>query len=221
VSGVDWRVIRHRSGARRLLFGLAVVLVAALATAGVATLRGGSDDRGDRAGVPAAASSSLPVGPLAVETVQASEAAQLPPPSRLRIGAIGVDSALESLDVDQAGALKVPTDYARAGWYAGGIAPGEVGPAVIAGHVDSASGPAVFYRLRDLKAGDEIEVARGDTWVKFRVIATERYPKNEFPTDRVYRPTPVPELRLITCGGTFDRSRRSYEDNIVVYAVSA
>jgi LPXTG-site transpeptidase (sortase) family protein len=144
----------------------------------------------------------------------------LPPPSRVRIAAIGVDSALESLAVDRSGALQGPVDYAKAGWYAAGIAPGEVGPAVIAGHVDSARGPAVFYRLRDLKAGDEVEVARGDQWMKFRVVATEKYPKNQFPTDRVYRPTPVPELRLITCGGTFDRGRRSYEDNIVVYAVS-
>jgi sortase (surface protein transpeptidase) len=122
--------------------------------------------------------------------------------------------------VDQAGVLKSPVDYARPGWYAGGIAPGEVGPAVIAGHVDSARGPAVFYRLRDLKPGDVVEVARGDQWVKFRVVASERHPKDQFPTDRVYRPTPVPELRLITCGGTFDRNRRSYEDNIVVYAVT-
>jgi hypothetical protein len=220
MSGVDWRVIRHRSGARRLLIALAVVVLAGLLTAGAMTLRDGADGSGDRAGSPVAASSSAPPGPLVVETVQASEVAQLPSPSRVRIPAIGVDAVLESLDVDQAGVLKSPVDYGKPGWYAGGIAPGEVGPAVIAGHVDSARGPAVFYRLRDLKPGDEIEVARGDQWVKFRVVATERYPKNQFPTDRVYRPTPVPELRLITCGGTFDRSRRSYEDNIVVYAVS-
>lgn len=225
MSGVDWRVIRHRSGTRRLLIALAVVVVAGLATTAAVAARGGSAGDDDRAGVPAGvavgASSSTPVGPLAVETVRASDAAELPPPSRVRIAVIGVDSALESLNLDQAGVLQVPTDYGRAGWYAGGISPGEVGPAVIAGHVDSVSGPAVFYRLRDLKAGDEIEVVRGDTWLKFRVVASERYPKNNFPTDRVYRPTPVPELRLITCGGTFDPRRRSYEDNIVVYAVSA
>jgi hypothetical protein len=219
MSGVDWRVIRHRSGARRLLIALAAVVVAGLLTAGAMTFRGGSDGSGDRAAGAVAASSSA-AGPLVVETVQAPEVAQLPPPNRVRIPAIGVDAALESLDVDQAGVLKSPVDYGKPGWYAGGIAPGEVGPAVIAGHVDSARGPAVFYRLRDLKPGDEIEVARGEQWVRFRVVASERYPKNQFPTDRVYRPTPVPELRLITCGGTFDRSRRSYEDNIVVYAVS-
>jgi len=222
VSGVDWRVIRHRSGARRLLFALAVVVVAALLTAGAVTWRGRSDDGGGNRAVGAVtASSSAPPGPLVVEAVPVPTVAELPPPSRVRIPAIGVDSALESLDVDQAGALKGPVDYGKAGWYAGGIAPGEVGPAVIAGHVDSAGGPAVFYRLRDLKPGDGIEVARGDQWVKFRVVASERYPKSQFPTDRVYRPTPVPELRLITCGGTFDRNRRSYEDNIVVYAVAA
>jgi hypothetical protein len=219
MSGVDWRVIRHRSGARRLLIALAVVIVAGLLTAGAVTIRDRANG-GDRPGGPVAASGSAPDGPLVVETVEASEVAQLPPPSRVRIPAIGVDAAMESLDVDQAGVLKSPIDYAKPGWYAGGIAPGEVGPAVIAGHVDSTRGPAVFYRLRDLKPGDQIEVARGDQWVKFRVVASERYPKNQFPTERVYRPTPVPELRLITCGGTFDRSRRSYADNIVVYAVS-
>jgi sortase (surface protein transpeptidase) len=128
---------------------------------------------------------------------------------------------LESLGVDGAGALRGPVDFAKAGWFTGGVVPGEIGPAVIAGHVDSETGPAVFYRLRDLKAGDVVEVLRGDRWIPFRVVASERYPKNQFPTERVYRPTPVPELRVITCGGTFDRSRRSYEDNIVVYAVAA
>jgi sortase (surface protein transpeptidase) len=223
MSGVDWRVIRHRSGARRLLIGLAAVLVAGLLTAGAVTVRdrsNGGDGRVGAAAGSATASSAPPVGPLTVETVQASEAAQLPPPSRVRIPAIGVDSALESLTVDQAGVLQGPVDYGRAGWYAGGVAPGDQGPAVIAGHVDSARGPAVFYRLRDLKAGDEIAVARGATWVTFRVVTNERYPKDQFPTDQVYRPTPVPELRLITCGGTFDRSRRSYTDNIVVYAIA-
>ncbi|GAA1039015.1 hypothetical protein GCM10009557_56550 [Virgisporangium ochraceum] len=145
----------------------------------------------------------------------------LPRPTRVRIPSIGVDSPLESLAVDVAGVLQGPVDFGKAGWYAAGVAPGEIGPAVIAGHVDSEAGPAVFYRLRDLKAGDVVEVARGDQWIPFRVVASERYPKNQFPTERVYRPAPVPELRLITCGGTFDRSRRSYEDNIVVYAVAA
>jgi hypothetical protein len=218
VTGADWRVIRHRSGARTLLIALAVVVVAGLLAGGAMVFRDGDDDKAP-AGTTGAGSASA--APLVIEPAPATEPVQLPPPTQVRIPTIGVDSTLESLAVDAAGALQGPADFARAGWYAAGVAPGDIGPAVIAGHVDSAAGPAVFYRLRDLKAGDTVEVLRGEKWIPFRVVASERYPKNQFPTDQVYRPTPVPELRLITCGGSFDHSRRSYEDNIVVYAVSA
>ncbi len=95
-----------------------------------------------------------------------------------------------------------------------------MGPAVIAGHVDSKTGPAVFFRLRDLRQGDIIEVTRAGAQVKFKVLAVRKYPKAQFPTDEVYGPTPNAQLRLITCGGDFDRNRRSYVDNIVVYAVA-
>jgi hypothetical protein len=217
VTGADWRVIRHRSGARNLLIALSVVVVAGLLAGGAVLFRDGDDDKAASA---SGTGSSSPA-PLTIEPAPATEAVQLPPPTQVRIQAIGVDSTLETLAVGAAGELQGPTDYAKAGWYAAGVAPGEIGPAVIAGHVDSAAGPAVFYRLRDLKAGDTVEVLRGDQWIPFRVVASEKYPKNQFPTDQVYSPTPVPELRLITCGGSFDHSRRSYEDNIVVYAVSA
>jgi LPXTG-site transpeptidase (sortase) family protein len=141
------------------------------------------------------------------------------PPTRVRIPAIDVESPLETLHLDRAGALQPPKAYERAGWYGEGILPGENGAAVIAGHVDSYNGPGVFYKLHTLRAGDTIEVQRGGQWITFRVTHTEQYPKNEFPTDHVYRLTPGAELRLITCGGTFDRTRLSYRDNIVVYAV--
>jgi hypothetical protein len=143
------------------------------------------------------------------------------PPTRLRIGALGVDSALEDLSLDVSGKLAAPRSYDLAGWFAGGVLPGDPGPAVIAGHVDSAKGPAVFYRLNELGPGDTVEVLRGDTWVTFRVTDTEQYPKDQFPSERVYRPTPGAELRLITCGGDFDPGRLSYRDNLVVYAVIA
>jgi len=142
------------------------------------------------------------------------------PPTRVRIPAIGVDAALEPLRLDAAGALGAPTDFGRAGWYADGTLPGEVGPAVLAGHVDSRTGPAVFYRLHELRAGDAVEVARDGRWLRFRVTAVDRYAKDRFPTVQVYGPTPDPELRLITCGGVFDRARHSYADNVVVYAVA-
>lgn len=137
----------------------------------------------------------------------------------VRIPKIGAQSSLEDLGVDAAGVVVPPKDFNQAGWFAGGVAPGDPGPALIAGHVDSRTGPATFYRLHQLRAGDEVQVQRGGRWLSFRVVATEQYAKDEFPTDRVYRPTPGPELRLITCGGEFNQARRSYRDNIVVYAV--
>ncbi|MBW8767444.1 MAG: class F sortase, partial [Geodermatophilales bacterium] len=90
---------------------------------------------------------------------------------------------------------------------------------VLAGHVDSTAGPAVFFRLGELAAGDEVVVGRSDgTTVRFTVTRVARYPKAAFPTAEVYGPTPDAQLRLITCGGDFDRSRRSYADNVVVFA---
>jgi sortase (surface protein transpeptidase) len=137
------------------------------------------------------------------------------------VPSIGVDSLLEDLHLDAAGALAAPRDFDRAGWYAEGTLPGAVGPAVIGGHVDSRSGPAVFARLGQLRTGDGVEVARAGKWLTFVVVAVERYPKKDFPTAKVYGPTPDPQLRLITCGGVFDRTHGSYLDNIVVYAVMA
>jgi hypothetical protein len=141
-------------------------------------------------------------------------------PTRLRVAAIGVDTSLDQLHLGPDGALKPPNGYGKAGWYADGTAPGDTGPAVIAGHVDSRSGPAIFYRLRELTTGDVIEVARGGRTLRFTVTRTAWYPKAGFPTGLVYGPTPDRQLRLITCGGVFDHTLRSYKDNLVVYAVA-
>jgi LPXTG-site transpeptidase (sortase) family protein len=143
------------------------------------------------------------------------------PPTRVRIPSISVDSTLESLRLDARKELTAPVAYDQAGWYAGGVVPGDPGPAVIAGHVDSVRGPAVFFKLHTLKAGDTVDVERGGTWITFRVTLVEEYPKDQFPTDKVYRPTPSPELRVITCGGDFDTVHKRYYDNVVVYAVLA
>jgi sortase (surface protein transpeptidase) len=140
-------------------------------------------------------------------------------PTRVRIPSIEVDSTLEGLGLDRSGALVPPQAYARAGWYAAGVVPGDAGPAVIAGHVDSQRGPAVFYRLHELRPGDLVEVERDGDWLPFRVTGSSRYPKDHFPTDQVYAPTPGPELRLVTCGGSFDAAAGSYRDNLVVSAV--
>ncbi len=143
------------------------------------------------------------------------------PPTRVRIPAIGVDSTLESLTLNRStNVLQVPTSYDRAGWFADGVVPGDRGPAIIAGHVDSAAaGPGVFFKLSTLQQRATISVQRGGTWVTFTVYKVEKYPKDEFPTHKVYDPTVAPELRVITCGGDFDNVHKRYYDNIVVYAV--
>jgi len=141
-------------------------------------------------------------------------------PVAVSIPALSVAGPLEELVADaDTGELAAPADPARAGWYAAGVVPGDQGPAVIGGHVDSRSGPGVFFRLRTLRPGDLVDVTRSDgRTVRFSVIAVALYPKDRFPTEAVYGPTSGPELRLVTCGGTFDRSARSYDDNVVVDA---
>ncbi len=140
-------------------------------------------------------------------------------PVALSIPAIGVTTELVRLGVDAGGELVPPEDPAVAGWFSAGPAPGATGPAVLAGHVDSRDGPAVFFRLREVTVGSEVLVSREDgTTARFTVTQVDRYPKDAFPTTEVYSPTPGPELRLITCGGDFDGVQRSYRDNVVVSA---
>lgn len=141
-------------------------------------------------------------------------------PVRVHIPAIGVDSRITDITTNIAGQLIPPPTTDIVGWYTGGPAPGDTGPALLAGHVDSRAGPGVFFHLADLHAGDRIAVDRADhTTTRFRVVSVTRVAKTAFPTGGVYAPEPAPLLRLITCGGTFDRSARSYRDNIIVEAV--
>ncbi|MHA3701557.1 class F sortase [Jatrophihabitans sp. YIM 134969] len=138
-------------------------------------------------------------------------------PVHLDVPAIGVSTDLEGLGVLADGTLASPSAWQVAGWFDAGVRPGDVGPAVIAGHVDSTAGPAVFYRLRDLAVGDTATVTRADGSVAtFAVDTVARFPKAAFPTQAVYGRVAQPVLRLITCTGDFDRARRSYVDNLVV-----
>lgn len=143
-------------------------------------------------------------------------------PVGLTIPAIGVETAdLAPLDIDSTGVLEAPQDTNTVGWYEAGPWPGQAGPAVMGAHVDSANGPAVFFRLRELSPGDEVVIARGDgTEAVFSVYGVKRYDKDAFPTRRVYGSTGNrAELRLITCDGEFERNNRSYTGNVVVYAI--
>lgn len=142
------------------------------------------------------------------------------PPIEVAIPVISVRSRLVGLRLDPDGTLQVPTDYGGAGWYSDGPAPGDSGPpAVIVGHVDSHAGPGIFYRLSELRTGDAVLVRRTDgSDVHFTVYRSADYPKDAFPATQVYAPRPTPELRLITCTGTFDRATGHYRSNHVVYA---
>jgi hypothetical protein len=161
-----------------------------------------------------------PGSPPAVPSeVTATPALPAVRPAHLRIPAIAVDSSLVDLGLLADGTLQVPVDGSVAGWFTGSPTPGALGPAVLAAHVDWNHEPAVFSRLRDLGRGDEVDVVRRDgTTARFAVLAVEQYPKGAFPTGRVYGDIDHAGLRLITCGGAFDRAARSYRDDVVVYA---
>ncbi|GAA0503857.1 class F sortase [Saccharopolyspora subtropica] len=141
-------------------------------------------------------------------------------PLGIAIPTIRVTSSLMPLGLNPDGSAEVPPIERpeQAGWFRLGPGAGEVGPFVVTGHVDSHTEAGVFYRLRDLRPGDRVYVERQDrirvTYVVDRVTVV---PKDRFPTDAVYGDVPRPEIRLITCGGAFDRTRGSYTDNVVVY----
>lgn len=159
----------------------------------------------------------LPVAVNPVATT-ADVDAEAPPPRRLVVERLGVDEPLIGLRVLRDGTLETPDDPDDVGWHRAGTAPGDNGPAVLVGHVDSYEGAAVFFRLRELQPGDRAAVTRVDgSVVEFEVYGLETVPKEGFPTDRVYGATPGPELRLVTCGGAFDRATRSYTENVVAY----
>jgi sortase family protein len=144
---------------------------------------------------------------------------QLAPPVRLWIPAIAVSTRLVRLGRLPDGSLEVPHAWHTAGWFDQGPRPGQPGPAVILGHVDSTAGPAVFFRLRELRPRDIVRVGLADGRILvFHVRRVRQYPKDKFPTEAVYFPTLKRELRLITCGGAFDYASRNYLDNVVVYA---
>ncbi|MGC5055074.1 class F sortase [Micromonospora sp. DT48] len=200
-------------------YHLGKVLIVVLAVAGLALVGTGVTRLPARPPQPSGAAAPHRTAP----------APDLPPLSRadpveVRIPAIDVRAPLVAVAADAAGALEVPPlDLPRvAGWYRPGVSPGETGNAVLVGHVDSPAGPAVFFHLGRLRPGDIIEVVRtDDRVVRFAVDGVEAYPKDRFPTDLVYGPGEVAGLRLVTCGGRFDRDDGEYVDNVIVFATRA
>ena len=168
----------------------------------------------------APAGQTAQAGSAGLPLATAGKAPRVAKPVWVSIPAIGIKkTSLIHLGLTKSGALQVPGTTTVAGWFTGGPRPGAVGSAVIAGHVDSKTGPGIFFWLRALKPGDKIYVGRADeTMAVFAVTRVHQYAKDKFPTDAVYGAVPDPELRLITCGGIFDRSIGSYLSNIVVFA---
>jgi LPXTG-site transpeptidase (sortase) family protein len=159
-----------------------------------------------------------PTGPI-VAPPQSAPPAPVASPVSLTIPLIGVKTNLITLGLAKGGTMQVPSSTTVAGWYTGSPRPGSIGSAIIVGHIDSETGPGVFYRLTELRSGDDVFVKRADgTTAEFRVTSIQTYLKDQFPTGKVYGATPDAELRLITCGGAFDAATRHYLSNIVVYA---
>jgi sortase (surface protein transpeptidase) len=206
-------------GRRRLAAAAALLVLAAGC--------GGSGPQGRYAGVSSTAPTRAPEqeakgldGARGFRSVRGYRAT--PAPVRVEIPKIGVASSLDRLGRAPDGTIQEPARWAVAGWYAPGTRPGDPGSAVILGHVDSKGGPAVFFRLRELRRGDAVTIGRADgSSVRFVVQRTEQYPKDRFPTDDVYYPTLTPALRLVTCGGQFDYATGHYRSNVIVFATLA
>ncbi|MEU6866917.1 class F sortase [Streptomyces sp. NPDC046876] len=206
-------------------------VLALVMLSGLALMRNGAGF-GDGPPQPTAASAVAPATPLpsgaAVPQapVPAPVASMPPEPlghssvQRIRIPEIKVDAPVMTVGVDAQGWIDAPPpeDANLAGWYLNGISPGQRGSAVIVGHVDNAQGPAVFYGLGSLHKGNHIEVQRYDgRTAVFEVYGVEVFSKDTFPGARVYGDTGLPELRVITCGGSYSKAR-GYDGNVVVFA---
>jgi hypothetical protein len=144
-------------------------------------------------------------------------------PVEIEIPSINVDAKIIPVGTDSSGALETPPlsgpQSYDAAWWDGGATPGQDGPSIIVGHIDSAAeGPLVFWNLHELVPGQAVEVTLADgAQVWFNVVGSQQVSKTDFPTQQVYGPTPWPTLRLITCTGDFDPQTGHYDDNLIVY----
>ena len=223
----------HHAGRRRSIIAAAATVL--LALTGVLVLRIGlhtsdgppqpTSDTGSHSALGTTATPVVPTSPTSAATNSGGATDLGPilsasPPVAIDIPSIGVrTNNFVDLGKGTDGSLQVPKDFSAVGWYTAGPSPGQVGPAILAGHVDSYNGPAIFYRLGALRAGAQVIVARKDgSAARFTVDRIQRFMKDKFPTALVYGSTNRAELRLITCGGSFDSKSGHYLDNIVAFA---
>jgi hypothetical protein len=214
-------VIRPRGRGYHAAPAVALVLALGLTACGADDAPAGTTGEASTVPAPPAPSTSSPPasGDAAGDLVEIEGVRSAGRPASVRVPSLGIDVGLDELGVDDAGVLDTPPHWDVPGWYAGGPRPGETGPSVIAGHVDSPTGPAVFARLAELRPGDLVEVADlAGGVVRFRVDHLDEAPQDDFPTQAVYGPTPDAQLRLITCSGDYDAAGGGYQDNLIVYA---
>jgi hypothetical protein len=206
--------LRRQGGGRYLAVAAAALVVGGVAILGIDGWHKSGPPRPAAAGNVAQVPTQRPTSAAKVQALAKSV------PVRIDIPSIGVHAKTLSMGADAEGGIAVPS-LAQAeltSWYNEGPAPGEVGPSVIVGHVDTKSGPAVFYRLGELKKGATIDVARTDgSVVSFAVDSVAEYPKAEFPAEKIFSDLDYPGLRLITCGGAFDSDTGHYLDNTIVF----
>ena len=220
VGGIKSRLDPVTSRGRRYRWPIILAILVAAATASnIASIGTATPANADAAStVVRLDAAATIITPSAVPTDGGVAMMGASVPVRLAIPSIGVDTALMKLGVLPDGTLEVPPDGTLAGWFTGASTPGERGAAVIAGHVDW-HGPAVFHDLASVVPGDRIEVTREDGSVAvFGVTELGQFPKDAFPTDAVYADLTYAGLRLITCGGVFNKDTGHYDDNIVVFA---
>lgn len=206
---------RRRRVVRLISWSVALLISAVVLLSG--NDESSDDDRGPRATAAHAPSSS------ASAALKGGAGKRLPRarPTRLLIPEIGVDAPFIGLDIESSGRLEAPPadDVNLVGWQADGVSPGETGTSIIAGHVDTATAPAVFAELSELDKGDRFTVERSDRRTAvFVVDAVETFAKDDFPDQRVYADTPRAEVRLITCAGDYDHQAKDYAENLVVFA---
>jgi hypothetical protein len=210
---------QHRAGRRRTAVG---ITASAVAVGLWLVVHGAGGGTVERPADPVDAKLAAAEARSRAEGGQRVDAPPLPPspPTRIRIPAIRVDAPMDGLDKGSDNRLNTPPVNNRnvVGWYRGGVAPGSQGNAVTVGHADTRTGPAVFFKLGLLRVGDRIEVVRRDRHKAiFTIDAVRSYAKDAFPDDVVYGPTKAAELRVITCGGRYDK-HTGYAANVVVFA---
>lgn len=171
----------------------------------------------------AAAAQGEPTRHSSPTPAPSAQPAIIPPtaaaPVRIQIPSINLNTQLTELAVNSTDQPSAPPNPWVPGWYPASPAPGDVGPAIIAGHLDTYTGPAIFWRLSQVQVGNTILISRADgTTITFDIYKVQAVSQQNFPSQEVYGPTPFPELRLLTCAGTWSSAIQRYSQNLVVFA---